>query len=412
MLTSRYIGASLLVGAALFGCDSPGEGTSQIQADASDVVDASVSDAADVSDADLSAPADMGPDAAPPIPTSPWIAPWGDCEGSIRRTPGSFNSLVGVDLSVAQEEPGRLTMTVSGLYEPQGRTPCLQTWTDEGDTATLELPLACSENWTGGTITWEAGGATLDAPTIALEMTGTETYRGGEPDSAVVLTLSCISCPPEPCPGRCEAGACCGGDAEMCCGNRWCADGLECFDGMCSTCGGDGEACCPGASWDQCADGLDCNRGRGGDSGTCGPIVCGSNPCSDAGLGSGYFCDADTQRRCTTTTDGCQVESNGAAAVCEPGQCDAATGTCNGCDLSNECAGLPEGVKLCGGGNGPTEQICGQVDGCDAVVDTNACPSSCLIGSGCCYDEGLPCCNGQTPACAAGLSCVDGLCSP
>lgn len=336
--------------------------------------------------ADSHPPADIGDETATtdgvagdvpadlPPPPSPWLRPWRCTAMVITTTENSHgeNPLDEFALGVTEDAEGDLVLQIGHyLYET-----CLMTWIVDGDGATL-APLACADNqFPPNEYTFSAGTAAVGDAELAVEISGSKLHGRSGTLYTMTLTLDCVGCPYEPCGLACEWGICCGGVGEPCCDAKdECAGDMECTDGACAE---------PG------------------------PIPCDSNFCEDNGLSSGWHCDGDTQHHCTTLPNDCFGPILSDTQDCGPGACDAATGTCNGCDVNDPCFGMPQGGELCDGNGG--DYACGDVDGCPGITKTSTCTNACVAGSGCCGSADEPCCAAMGDFCEDGLSCQAGVC--
>ena len=366
--------------AAVGGCSSD-DADGQRRGDTSSLADVyePETDGAAQTDSDLEVAPDQdsSPDAA--ATPSVWLRLW-ECAGSVTATTESSSSEVQADffMTVTAGELGRLSFAMDSMK----MGPCVQTWLEAPDvaanTASLVDTVECGpDDGAYDYMTWSSGSATAAGDVLTMDLGGLMQPKQAPPDYVldVAARLTCTACPMEACAGQCQGGLCCGGDGEPCCTESWCAGELACID-------------------DGCTSDI--------------PIPpCSGNFCQDNGFGEGFHCDGDAQRKCTTWDDGCFLVNAMYSETCEPGTCSPATGTCGGCDLSGECAGLPVGTMICGSGEG---KECGLVDGCPAVVSTSTCATMCVFGSGCCGSAADPCCKGVTPSCGAALSCVDDRC--
>ncbi len=170
-------------------------------------------------------------------------------------------------------------------------------------------------------------------------------------------------------------------------------------------CGKTGQPCCTGK---KCDAGLGCDSFKT----TC--AACTSNYCVDHGLTSGWHCDAATGKEVQCGLDSFSGCATAYAQKCATGvTCSAATGTCGGCDPTDQCFEMKEGLKICVPGTGkPTGGVCTkQPDGCVTTTGAVECASkTCFFGSGCCGGLGDSCCKGVTPSCRAGSCNAAGTC--
>lgn len=157
---------------------------------------------------------------------------------------------------------------------------------------------------------------------------------------------------------------------------------------------------------EQCLKGTCCDNSSFDPDPDC---VCISNPCLDNGFGEGWHCLPDGRSVVCSEFD-CIRPANNTPKECEAGTtCDPGTGTCGGCDPSDQCYGFgTEGRKVCAGGL--NEATCGLVNGCMVQTNVTACQKACAFGTGCCGGSGDPCCKGVSPSCFDGLSCVNDVC--
>lgn len=345
--------------------DAPADAS--VAADLSPLPDAG-GDLSAADDAAADVPADLPP------PPSPWLRPWRCTALIVTDSEGSHgeNPLDEFGLAVTGDPHDALSLQIDHyLFET-----CLMTWTVDGDDATL-TPLECADNqFPPNEYTFTTGTAAVEDATLAVEISGTKLHGRSGTLYTMALTLDCVGCPDTPCGLACAWGVCCGGEGEACCDAKdKCAGDLECLDGGCVD---------PG------------------------DIPCPSNFCEDSGLSAGWHCGGDTQYRCTSLPNGCFGAVLSDTKDCDPGACDPATGTCNGCDPGHVCNGAPANAKLCdGGGHGLT---CGEADGCPAVIETVTCTNACVAGSGCCGSAGEPCCAAMGDFCEGGLGCQGGVC--
>jgi len=125
----------------------------------------------------------------------------------------------------------------------------------------------------------------------------------------------------------------------------------------------------------------------------------------------GYTCDGNKEVACVRSPPStCYYPLK--SRECPADQpCNAATGTCGGCNTSDGCTTKADGSFY--GCMPYTAQWCRKdTDGCVKTVNEK-CGIACVGGArqGCCGGEGQMCCSPPGAACVTGLACTAGVCA-